>query len=38
VTDEEFDRRVLANAQRLRELALENQRRHDEAKRKREGA
>ena len=29
--DEEFTRRALENAQRLREFALANQRRHDEA-------
>ena len=32
--DEEFARRVLENAQRLRELALANQRRYDEATKK----
>jgi len=32
--DEEFDRRALENAQRLRELALANQRRYDEATKK----
>jgi hypothetical protein len=36
--DEAFWDRALANAQRLRELAVENQRRHDEAKKKREAA
>jgi hypothetical protein len=34
--DEAFWDRALENAQRLRELAIENQRRHDEAKKKRE--
>jgi hypothetical protein len=34
VADEEFTRRALENAQRLRELALANQRRHDDAKKK----
>jgi len=38
VADEEFTRRALENAERLRELALANQRRHDEATKTTTGA
>ena len=34
VTDEAFWERALENANRLRELALANQRKHDEANKK----
>jgi hypothetical protein len=34
VTDEAFWERALENANHLRELAISNQRRHDEAKKK----
>ena len=34
--DQAFLDRAMENAERLRELALANQRRHDEAKQKRE--
>ena len=36
--DDAFWDRALGNAERLRALAIENQRRHDEAKKKREAS